>query len=163
MLFKEEDSWDGIIDKVVGEAIPQPKYDEEKKFTGKRGPIASSPIVSTPAKTPRNAIQGEGSRSTYQYTPSLKSGNESYHNNRNTRILEYIYDELDANTKFSFIASQSMFYEEAVKQEHWVKSMDKEIDSIERNGTWDHVEFPKDKKHICVKWFFKTKLNKNSN
>lgn len=39
-----------------------------------------------------------------------------------------------------------MFYEEAVKEEHWVKSIEEEIDSIERNGTLDLVDLPKDNK-----------------
>jgi hypothetical protein len=37
--------------------------------------------------------------------------------------------------------------------------MDEEIDSIERNNTWDLVNLPKGKKSIGVKWVFKTKLN----
>ena len=37
--------------------------------------------------------------------------------------------------------------------------MDKEIDSIERNDTWDLVEITKDKKHIGLKLDNKTKLN----
>lgn len=53
---------------------------------------------------------------------------------------------MDPNTNFSFIASQPMFYEEAVKEEHWVKSIEEEIDSIERNGTLDLVDLPKDNK-----------------
>ena len=31
VLFKEEDSWDGAIDKVVEAAIPKPKYEEEEE------------------------------------------------------------------------------------------------------------------------------------
>jgi hypothetical protein len=37
--------------------------------------------------------------------------------------------------------------------------MDEEIDSIERNNTWDLVNLPKGKKSIGVKWVFKTNLN----
>ena len=37
--------------------------------------------------------------------------------------------------------------------------MDEEMDSIEKNDTWDLVNFPKDKNLIGVKWVYKTKLN----
>ena len=37
--------------------------------------------------------------------------------------------------------------------------MDEEIDSIERNSTWDLVDFPDNKNCIGVKWIYKTKLN----
>ena len=37
--------------------------------------------------------------------------------------------------------------------------MNNEIDSIERNQTWDLVDLPHDKNSIGVKWVFKTKLN----
>jgi hypothetical protein len=37
--------------------------------------------------------------------------------------------------------------------------MDEEIDSIERNNTWDLVDLPEGKKSIGVKWVYKTKLN----
>jgi len=37
--------------------------------------------------------------------------------------------------------------------------MDEEIEVIEKNDTWDLVDFPKDKNLIGVKWVYKTKLN----
>jgi hypothetical protein len=37
--------------------------------------------------------------------------------------------------------------------------MNQEIDSIEKNKTWDCVYLPKHKTSIGVKWVYKTKLN----
>jgi len=37
--------------------------------------------------------------------------------------------------------------------------MNKEIEAIERNKTWDLVDLPIDKTNIDVKWVYKTKLN----
>ena len=37
--------------------------------------------------------------------------------------------------------------------------MGEEIDSIERNNTWDLVDLPEGKNNIGVKWVYKTKLN----
>jgi hypothetical protein len=52
-------------------------------------------------------------------------------------------------------------FETAVKEEKWRKAMDDEINSIEKNDTWDLCDLPKGHKTIGVKWVFKTKLNKN--
>jgi hypothetical protein len=40
--------------------------------------------------------------------------------------------------------------------------MDEEIDSIERNNTWDIVDLAEGKNNIGVKWVYKTKLNAES-
>jgi hypothetical protein len=37
--------------------------------------------------------------------------------------------------------------------------MNQEIESIEKNKTWDLVDLPRNKKSIGVKWVYKTKLN----
>ena len=37
--------------------------------------------------------------------------------------------------------------------------MDEEMDSIEKNDTWDLVDLPNDKNLIGVKWAYKTKVN----
>ena len=50
-------------------------------------------------------------------------------------------------------------YEAASKQEVWVKAMQEEIKMIEKNKTWELVDYPKDKEIIGVKWVYKTKLN----
>ena len=50
-------------------------------------------------------------------------------------------------------------FDEAAKEDVWIKAMDEEIDSIERNNTWDLVDLPEGKNSIGVKWVYKTKLN----
>jgi len=56
-------------------------------------------------------------------------------NNRKTRILEEIYEELDNHSTFAFFSCQPTFFEEEIKEEHWVKAIDEEIYSIESNDT----------------------------
>eukprot|EP00253_Pinus_taeda_P026495 PITA_26495 len=50
---------------------------------------------------------------------------------------------------------------EACKDECWVKSMDEELEQIEKNNTWGLVPRPKDNNIIGKKWVFKNKLNEN--
>jgi len=52
-----------------------------------------------------------------------------------------------------------MSFKEAAKEPHWVQAMKQEIDSIEKNKTWDLVDLSRHKKSIGVKWVYKTKLN----
>ena len=79
-----------------------------------------------------------------------------------TRSLRELYDkneEVDQVSNFAFIACDPVDFDEAVKNDVWIKVMDEEIDAIERNNTWNLVEFPEDKNCIGVKWIYKTKLN----
>jgi hypothetical protein len=50
-------------------------------------------------------------------------------------------------------------FNEANKDDHWVKAMNEELDQIEKNNTWEMVQRPKGKNVIGSKWIFKNKLN----
>ncbi|GKE11221.1 putative RNA-directed DNA polymerase [Tanacetum coccineum] len=48
-------------------------------------------------------------------------------------------------------------YAKASKRREWVKAMDSELASIEKNNTWSLVNLPKNKKAIGLKWVYKVK------
>ena len=50
-------------------------------------------------------------------------------------------------------------FEEANKDELWIKVMDEELDQIEKNDTWELVSRPMYKNVINTKWVFRNKLN----
>ena len=50
-------------------------------------------------------------------------------------------------------------YEEASKSDAWRAAMYEEIESINRNHTWDLVELPEGKTPIGCKWLYKPKIN----
>ena len=50
-------------------------------------------------------------------------------------------------------------FEEASEDEDWVKSMNGELDQIEKNNTLQLVPRPADKNVIGSKWMFKNKMN----
>jgi hypothetical protein len=50
-------------------------------------------------------------------------------------------------------------FNEASKDDHWVKAMNDELDQIEKNNTWEMVHRPEGKNIIGSKWIFKNKLN----
>jgi transposase InsO family protein len=82
--------------------------------------------------------------------------------NQRTRSLKEIHQQLDdfeQHNPFALMSCQPTSFKEAAKEPHWVQAMNQEIDSIEKNKTWDLVDFPSHKKSIGVKWVYKTKLN----
>jgi hypothetical protein len=53
------------------------------------------------------------------------------------------------------------YVKESIKSKDWIKSMNEELDQIEKNQTWELVPRPKNKNVIGTKWIFKNKLNEN--
>jgi hypothetical protein len=54
-------------------------------------------------------------------------------------------------------------FNEASKDVNWLKSMNDELDQIERNDTWELVPKPTDKNVIGSKWVYKNKMNEQGN
>jgi hypothetical protein len=52
-------------------------------------------------------------------------------------------------------------FAEASNDQHWVNSMEEELNQIEKNQTWELVPRPKDKNVIGTKWVFRNKLNED--
>ena len=52
-------------------------------------------------------------------------------------------------------------FTEANKNDEWVKSMNEELDQIEKNETWELVPRPEDKNIVGTKWIFKNKFNQD--
>jgi hypothetical protein len=50
-------------------------------------------------------------------------------------------------------------FHEASKDVNWLKSMNEELDQIEKNDTWELVPRPTNKNVIGSKWVYKNKMN----
>lgn len=74
---------------------------------------------------------------------------------------EEVEEEAEAYMVQDVAVHDPCSFEEAVKHEKWRKAMDAEINSIEKNQTWELVNVPTGAKIIGVKWIFKTKLNEH--
>ena len=62
----------------------------------------------------------------------------------------------------SIIKDEPRSVKEAVSSKEcklWKKAMVKEMEALEKNESWDLVEFPDGRKPIGSKWEFKKKLN----
>lgn len=87
------------------------------------------------------------------------------------RNLNEIYeqDEVDSSAGMNFLfalfshVDDPIHFEDAIKEEKWVAAMEKEIEAIERNDTWELVILPKGKHVIGLKWVYKTENNIEGN
>ena len=79
------------------------------------------------------------------------------------RNLEELYDATqvmeDTNLFCFFADSDPLSFNEAVTEEKWIKAMDEEMHTIEKNDTWKLTYLLENKKAIGVKWVYKTKKN----
>lgn len=84
---------------------------------------------------------------------------------RPAHLQEYVSGEglsesdEDSNLLMFTATDDPISFEEAVNNPKWREAMDLEINSIEKNGTWELTTLPAGVKTIGVKWVFKTKLN----
>jgi len=75
-------------------------------------------------------------------------------------IYDNVVNEQGDLTHFALLADfEPINYKEAMKIDAWKSAMIEELQSIERNQTWELVNLPDKKKKIDVKWVFKVKLN----
>ena len=74
---------------------------------------------------------------------------------------EGVSEEEEISTLAMFASADPIAFEEAVKSAKWRNAMDLEIQSIEKNETWELTDLPVGGKMIGVKWVYKTKLNEH--
>jgi hypothetical protein len=82
---------------------------------------------------------------------------------RERRLLErYTPSDFHSNFSFSITDDDPRTVREAVDSEDgniWKRSMDEEMESLDKNEAWDQVEFLTGRNPIGNKWVFKKKLN----
>ncbi|XP_060668087.1 uncharacterized mitochondrial protein AtMg00810-like [Ziziphus jujuba] len=80
---------------------------------------------------------------------------------RDYESREGLYEEENTAYQALFVGSDPVSFGDAVKSMKWKKTMDVEIEAIERNDTWKLIDLPVEAKKVGVKWVYKTKLNEN--
>ncbi|GJT66510.1 ribonuclease H-like domain, reverse transcriptase, RNA-dependent DNA polymerase [Tanacetum coccineum] len=77
---------------------------------------------------------------------------------------EMVLNDLYENTEELLLAEdEPKNYKEASSDQKWIEAMKVELDSINRNNTWELTTLPKGHKAIGLKWVFKTKKDANGN
>ncbi|CAL9001562.1 unnamed protein product [Prunus brigantina] len=96
-----------------------------------------------------NVSQGESNK--------ISSRVEDTQNFDHTSLKWRTLDDILAQCNLCIMEPEK--FDEAVKDESWIKAMKDELSMIEKNATWELVDRPTKKPVIGVKWVFKTKLN----
>lgn len=89
------------------------------------------------------------------------------HSLKKFRSIGDMYDETEEMEQEDGLmlagVEEPVSYKQAAKEQEWKLAMDRESESIEKNGTWKLTELPKGQKVIGVKWIFKIKKDANGN
>ncbi|GJY98799.1 ribonuclease H-like domain, reverse transcriptase, RNA-dependent DNA polymerase [Tanacetum coccineum] len=79
---------------------------------------------------------------------------------RGFRTLNDLYENTE---ELLLTEDEPKNYKEASSDQKWIEAMKVELDSINRNNTWELTTLPKGHKAIGLKWVFKTKKDANGN
>ncbi|GKB21306.1 ribonuclease H-like domain-containing protein [Tanacetum coccineum] len=101
--------------------------------------------------------------------PNLNSENklqsDSSHSSVSGRDVNTIdfpdNSRIDADSSEDIFSTQNekpKSFLEASKYSHWTDAMNQKMDALLRNGTWEIMDLPKDRKAIGSKWIFKIKF-----
>lgn len=83
---------------------------------------------------------------------------------KNTRSLNEIYDQeskIHLQSIFCLFSQDRIYFEDEIKEGHWINAMNDEIESIERNDTSKLVALPNNNDCIGVKCVYKVKFKAN--
>jgi hypothetical protein len=97
---------------------------------------------------------GQGDDSSNEEPGRFRDLNDIYDH---TDVVELQYDS-DGEALLAELEEPAKYVEAAGKPD-WEEAMDKEIESIEKNGTWELSKLPAGQKAIGLKWVFKLKKN----
>jgi hypothetical protein len=125
---------------------------------------ASEPLSVPPTGFPEPSVPtpslGPGSEPSL---PSLPIRRSLRFRKQNVRLEDYIlsvtpedFDICVAEMSPDSI-SDNITFEEASRHSGWTQLMNEEIESIQKNQTWDLTALPPGRKTISAKWVFKTK------
>lgn len=118
-----------------------------------QSPHLSPTVVEEPRRTTRNITQPGWMKDYKVQMPSA-----------NFASISDIADAILEPTFFCFLSKitnskDPISFKEAVSQSQWVVAMNKELEALEKNDTWDVTTLPLGKTAIGCKWLYRTKFN----
>ena len=142
VIFNEEDRCEWTSTNNEAEAVEFADLVNEEVPATTRETETSS-IESTPTSSPMTpSSSSPGSMSSKESPKKFKSLTDIY-----------------ATCDFALYVSDPTSYKDVVDMKVWQVTMAEEMSAIERNETWEHVDLPKDKNVIGLKWVYRTKYN----
>nr|GEU31468.1 zinc finger, CCHC-type [Tanacetum cinerariifolium] len=163
--FKENETWDWK-DYMKDNEFPNnddnyasPTRDSPSHFQTPHIPSTRSSEVNSQVKP--NILTQSHYQSDNDSIQTINSPSHFDHTSlRGFRTLNDLYK----NTEQLLLAEdEPKNYKEASSDQKWIEAMKVELDSINRNNTWELTTLPKGHKAIGLKWVFKTKKDANGN
>ncbi|GJU46388.1 ribonuclease H-like domain, reverse transcriptase, RNA-dependent DNA polymerase [Tanacetum coccineum] len=169
--FKEDETWDWkdyMKTQPIEDDNEFPNNDDDYA-----SPSRDSPLHSQTPHTPST----QSSEINSQVTPNFSTQSYYQSDNDSTQIINSpshfdhtplrgfrTLSDLYENTEELLLAEdEPKNYKEASSDQKWIEAMKVELDSINRNNTWELTTLPKGHKAIGLKWVFKTKKDANGN
>lgn len=158
--FAEEEAWDGSVQRTVN--VVGTGQDDEEGVTVYTPPVQNQNQQGAAILGGDNSSEGQASSTSTSETSVAPLRRQKY------KSLTEVYQQEQgegSTALFSLFSptGDPVHFEEAVKEEKWIKAMDEEINAIERNETWELTDLPDSKDCIGVKWVYKTKRNVEGN
>jgi hypothetical protein len=145
---------------------PNEKYDENNEDEEQKISESQEDDESGGEETPRQEESGQQSTSNPSSRITQKNHHESQIIGEKDKGVQ-TRRRIIKDTEQSHIAFISMVepknFNEASKDVNWLKSMNEELDKIEKNDTWELVPRPTNKNVIGSKWVYKNNMNEQGN
>ncbi|KAL8155975.1 hypothetical protein AgCh_001144 [Apium graveolens] len=127
---------------------------DENSHNNSTNTSSNSPVIVQPLRTSTRIVQ------TPVYLHAYYCNRSSASPDFSTHWCNLVSSQAFPSSHFLFLSHQSTItepacYLEASKHPLWISAMQKEIDALQKNKTWDLVPLPQGKKPIGSKWVYK--------
>lgn len=162
VVFDEQASWDWN-DKVESS---KNKLIEDEEISSKDTEEVSSieeqsppPTRSSSSSSLSTSVEGSSSHKSMP-TPSteLRRSQRGHIPRRRFPVEGELDNEDEDVTLLALFAGDPVTVDEALKREEWRGAMEDELQSIQKNQTWEEADLPEGKNVIGLKWIYKTKF-----
>lgn len=165
LVFEEHKGWNWNVEKehdstgsfiIIGDKYAESNMEEhEFEASGETSPeLSATGETSQSGENSEEGFSGENSGYSSESTEPRKF-----------RLLSDIYNETEeieiADEMLMLSVEEPSSYSHAEKDKEWRAAMEREIDAIEKNGTWELTDLPKGQKAIGLKWVYKLKKDMN--
>jgi hypothetical protein len=153
----QDEAGGDLVDSTQGDNSPQVdgEMSQSARAAGEAGSAQSQGSGLILDNSVESCVQGDQSSDEEQ--ERFRSLNDIY-NTTGEVVLQYDSDgEPLQNPDVEALLAESEEpnnYSEATRNPEWIEAMDKEIESIEKNGTWKLSKLPAGQKAIVLKWVF---------
>nr|GEV87406.1 NB-ARC domains-containing protein [Tanacetum cinerariifolium] len=135
-------------------------YDKQSKGFKLYNPVTRKVVVSRDVEFDEEGSWDWSVQESKSPTPTQDSPLNSNKQEPKTRSLQELYVVTDKIPLLCLYAEcEPLVFKEAMKSKKWRQAIEEEINSIEKNDTWELTTLPKGQKDIRVKWVYKAKKN----